>query len=73
MARHDRDNGKLLSQIKGEYREMPGLLLTEPQIQRMWGLDKGACETVVSTLVSRRVLVKTHRNAYARAEGQGAE
>jgi len=31
--------GELLLRVEGEYREMPGLSLTVPQAERLWGLD----------------------------------
>ena len=68
---NDVDVTMLLTRIESEYREMPGLLLTGPQMQRLWGLDRDTCETVVGVLVSRRVLVKTRRDAYARADRLG--
>jgi len=52
--------------IEAEYREMPGLQLTDRQIQRLWGLDRTTCTAIVNELVSQGVLVKTDRNAYAR-------
>lgn len=66
------DLAALVARIESEYREMPGLLLTELQMQRPWGLDRSTCDRVVSVLVSRHVLVKTRRDAYARAEHQGS-
>ena len=45
-----------LTRIEAEYREMPGLHLTEPQMQRLWGLDARACADVVAILVVRGVL-----------------
>jgi hypothetical protein len=57
-----------VARIESEYREMPGLQLTEPQMQRLWGLDSSTCDAVLGLLVSRRVLVKTRRDAYARAD-----
>ncbi|MCM3879273.1 MAG: hypothetical protein ND807_04105 [Vicinamibacterales bacterium] len=52
--------------IQAEYRDMPGLHLTEPQIQRLWGLDETTCAAILEALVTRRILVKTHHNAYVR-------
>jgi hypothetical protein len=69
---NDADVVTLVARIESEYREMPGLLLTEPQMQRLWGLDRNTCETIVGVLVSRHVLVKTRRDAYARADHQGS-
>jgi hypothetical protein len=66
---NDSELATWVARIESEYREMPGLLLTEPQMQRLWGLDRNTCETVLRVLVSRHVLVKTQRDAYARADG----
>jgi hypothetical protein len=59
-----------LGVIKAEYRESPGLRLTRPQVQRLWGLDDQACTAVLDTLIASRFLVKTARNAYMLAEGR---
>ena len=57
-----------LQQIEAEYREMPGLSVTEPQAQRLWGLDNTTCKQALDTLVHRGVLRRTRREAYVRAE-----
>ena len=41
----------LVGLIRAEYDEMPGLCLTRAQVQRLWLLDPGACDTVLRTLV----------------------
>jgi hypothetical protein len=56
-----------LTLIEAEYREMPGLRLTEPQMQRLWGLDDVTCAAVIDALVARHVIVKSPQNAYIRA------
>jgi len=61
------DVASLVTRIESEYREMPGLQLTAPQMQRMWCLDAVTCEAVIVILLSHRIVVKTSRNAYARA------
>ena len=58
----------LVARIESEYREMPGLQLTAPQMQRMWRLDAITCDAVIVILLSRRIVVKTSRDAYARAD-----
>lgn len=58
----------LVARIECEYREMPGLQLTEGQMQRMWCLDGVTCQVVITVLIARGSVVKTHRNAYARAD-----
>jgi len=60
----------LVARIESEYREMPGLRLTEQQMQRMWCIDGAMCQVVITVLVTHGIVVKTHRDAYARA-GRG--
>ena len=55
--------------IRGEYLEIPGLSLTKPQIERLWGLDTGTCEALLDSLVSSRFLRRTARDGYVRDEG----
>lgn len=50
---------QLLLRIRAEYEEMPGLCLTRPQAQRLWGLDHEICETVLQALVEVGYLRKT--------------
>ena len=57
----------LLQCIRSEYREMPGLHLTKPQAQRLWGLDESTCSAMFDTLVDAQVLRRTHRDAYVLA------
>jgi len=58
----------LVTRIECEFREMPGLQLTERQMQRMWCLDGATCHVVITVLVAHGIVVKTQRNAYARAD-----
>lgn len=53
-----------LRQIEAEYREMPGLSVTEAQARRLWGLDKTTCRRALDALVERGVLRRTWREAY---------
>ncbi len=55
--------------VRGEYREMPGLLLTEAQAARLFGLESDVCRHVLATLVAEGFLVRTRDGRYAR---QGA-
>jgi hypothetical protein len=57
-----------LQQIEAEYREMPGLSVTEAQAQRLWGLDYTTCRRALDVLVKGGVLRRTRREAYVRAE-----
>jgi hypothetical protein len=56
--------GELLVRIEGEYREMPGLNLTVTQAERLWGLDRHICASVLTTLMERRVLKRTTSGTY---------
>jgi hypothetical protein len=56
----------LCRRIRGEYMEMPGLRLTATQAQRLWGLDRTACETVLSALVDVEFLIRNHGGAFVR-------
>ena len=58
--------GELLLRVEGEYREMPGLSLSAPQAERLWGLDASTCASVLTVLVERRVLTRTTSGAYLR-------
>jgi hypothetical protein len=57
---------KLIVRVQGEYREMPGLKLTEVQAQRLWGLDDRTCALVLSTLVEQQFLRRTPAGIYLR-------
>jgi len=54
--------------IRAEYREMPGLRLTEPQVRRLWNLDAITCEQVLERLVLAKVLRRTNTGAYMRVD-----
>lgn len=57
---------RLLTTIKGEFREMPGLSLTVPQAQRLWGLDKAECKAVFNVLLRSHFLTRTRSGAFVR-------
>ena len=50
--------------IQTEYREMPGLHLTKPQVCRMWGLDVLTCDAVLDVLEDQKFLRRTPKDAY---------
>ena len=56
----------ILRRIEGEYREMPGMSVTAPQAQRLWGLDSTTCTVVLRTLVDRRILRRTPRGTFVK-------
>lgn len=58
----------LLARIRGEFLEMPGLRLTIPQAQRLLGVDRATCETLLTTLVRGRFLASTRDGAFVRTD-----
>jgi hypothetical protein len=68
MFFHEGDLNHLVRLVRVEYLEMPGLRLTKPQAQRLWGLDAPTCDKVLKTLVSARFLRRTPTDSYARVD-----
>jgi hypothetical protein len=58
---------QLASLVRAEYTEMPGLSVTLPQAQRLWGVDERTCRRVFDTLIARGILRKTMKGRYVRA------
>jgi hypothetical protein len=58
--------GDLMARIEAEFAEMPGLNLTLPQAQRLWGIDHSTCIAVFSVLTDRGVVRRTPRGQYTR-------
>ena len=53
-----------IERMEAEYREMPGLMLTARQTERLLGLDRNTCELVISALLRRRFLKQTAEGTY---------
>ena len=58
----------VLRRVQGEYTEMPGLRLTSAQAQRLWGLDREACDALLGALVDAKFLFKTRDGAFVRSD-----
>ena len=56
----------LLTRIRGEYLEMPGLRLTLGQAQRLCGIERMLCKVVLDALVEAKFLCVKPDGAYAR-------
>lgn len=54
--------------VQGEFLEMPGLRLTEPQARRLWNLDQQSCESLLGILVEEKFLFRTRDGAFMRTE-----
>jgi len=59
----------VLQRIQGEFVEMPGLRLTAPQAQRLWGLEREVCNALLGALVDAKFLLQTRDGAFIRIEG----
>ena len=63
----------LLSIVRGEFSEMPGLQLTKPQIQRLWGIESATCDALVDELVNEIIcaviVLKQHLRRYIADNG----
>ena len=55
--------------VQAEYLEMPGLMLTKPQVRRLWGLEPEVCDALLETLVAKGFLKLTDEQEYALADG----
>ena len=58
--------------VRTEYRDMPGLSLTERQAQRLLGLEPATCQAVLEALLTAGFLRQTDHGRYVRA-GAGGE
>jgi len=58
----------VLRRVQGEFNEMPGLRVTLAQAQRLWGLDRVACDTLLGALVDAKFLFRTRDGAFVRSD-----
>ncbi len=58
----------LVHRVRGEFLEMPGLMLTLPQAQRLWGMERELCGRVVTTLIGSAFLRRTPSGVIMRAD-----
>src|SRR6266496_3327609 len=63
-----RPTDEVIRRVQGEFLEMPGLRLTEPQARRLWGLDAASCGALLGTLVDANFLFRTRDGAFMRVE-----
>ncbi len=55
---------ELFRRIQGEFLEMPGLRLTQPQACRLWGLDRDMCMLLLARLVDAKFLTRTRDGSF---------
>lgn len=68
MAAQQQPLDEVIRRVQGEYIEMPGLRLTTAQAQRLWGLDRTACDTLLGALVDAKFLFRTRDGAFVRSD-----
>ena len=61
----------LLRRIRAEYLEMPGLRLTAPQAQCLFGLDSETWDAVLAALLDAKFLSRTHNGPVRDASNTG--
>ena len=69
MSRAETHVDDWLMLVRAEYLEIPGLSLTKPQVERLWGLDAVTSEALLAALIDVKFLRRTVRDAYVRADG----
>jgi hypothetical protein len=52
---------------RAEYQEMPGLCLTEPQMCRLWDLDRSACDLLLQHLLEEGIVRHAGEDKYVLA------
>lgn len=55
---------RLLTRIRGEFLEMPGLRLTSAQAARLWALDRRTSERILDGLTTAGFLLRSREGAY---------
>jgi hypothetical protein len=61
----------LITRIRGEFLEMPGLKLSREQARRLWALDAQRCDQVLDALVDLQFLVRRADGQYIRSTEGG--
>ncbi len=68
MSAPQQTHDEVLRRVQGEYIEMPGLRLTPAQAQRLWGVDRAACDALLGALVDAKFLFQTRDGAFMRSD-----
>jgi hypothetical protein len=56
----------VISHLRAEYLEMPGLRLKAKQVQHLCGIEQTMCQLVLDSLVDEKFLAATSDGHYAR-------
>jgi hypothetical protein len=57
-------SAELLRRIRAEYREMPGLQLTAPQAQRLFGVHSKTWDAALAALVDAKFFSRTRNGQF---------
>jgi hypothetical protein len=60
----------VLTRLRAEYMEMPGLRLKARQVQRLCGIDQTICQSVLDALVDARFLSVKSDGSYTRVTSE---
>jgi hypothetical protein len=58
---------EVMNRVRGEYLEMPGLILRPEQVERLCGVDRALCRIVLDRLVESGFLRVRVDGGYGRA------
>jgi hypothetical protein len=64
--------GDLLFLIRAEFLEIPGLQLTQHQIEHLWEIDSETAAAILGSLVEANFLTKTPAGAYTHQRYTGS-
>jgi hypothetical protein len=59
----------MFNRLRAEYLEMPGLRLTAAQVQRLCGIERMMCQSVLDALVDAKFLCMKSDGSYTRVTG----
>jgi hypothetical protein len=60
----------MFNRLRAEYLEMPGLRLTPAQVQRLCGIERMMCQSVLDALVDAKFLCMKSDGSYTRVTGE---
>jgi hypothetical protein len=60
------DNDLLVTRVRSEFAEAPGLRLTVAQAMRHWGLNRDECQRVINELIDTSFLRRNARGEILR-------
>jgi hypothetical protein len=59
-------SARIVSRIRAEYLEMPGMMLRPEQVQRLCGVEQSVCKIALDALVKAKFLYVRPDGSYVR-------